>query len=148
MTLNKITTKTNLNVGSCELWPLPDFEDQRGNLMAIEFSKDLPFRPQREFFVHHVPSNKLRGEHAHKKCEQFLVAIHGHLSIKIDDGTRHKEVELNHPSLGLYIPANIWGIQFNFSSDAVLMVFASHPYDNDDYIRDYSEFINYVNQAK
>ncbi len=143
----KITKKTSLSIGSCELWPMPDFEDKRGNLMAIEFSKDLPFQPQREFFVHHVPDNKLRGEHAHKECEQFLVAIHGELSIMVDDGNNRKEIKLDHPSTGLYIPAKTWGTQFNFSPDAVLMVFASHPYEADDYIRDYSEFLKYVEQS-
>ncbi len=130
--------------GKCELWTMPNFEDKRGDLMAIEFHHDLPFQPKRCFFVHHVPDKKLRGEHAHKACEQFLIAISGNLCVKVDDGQNQEEILLDYPSKGLFIPAGIWGTQYNFSPDAVLMVFASHIYDADDYIRDYSEFLKYV----
>ena len=141
---DQIKLKTPLEIGGCELWPMPSFEDKRGDLMALEFSEDLPFQPQRCFFVHHVPNDKLRGEHAHKECDQFLVAIHGKLSIMFDDGQNRKDVILDRPSTGLYIPAKVWATQYNFSSDAVLMVFASHPYEADDYIREYSEFLKYA----
>lgn len=136
--------KVSLGIGGCELWTMPSIDDMRGSLMVAEFSENLPFQPQRCFFVHDVKSHKVRGEHAHRVCEQFLIAIHGELSVVVDNGSQRKEVHLGQPSVGLYMPAGIWGIQYKFSSDGVLVVFASHPYQADDYIRDYSEFLKYV----
>ena len=134
----------DLDINGCQIWPLPVFEDMRGSLMVSEFSKDLPFSPKRSFFVHNVPNNKVRGEHAHKVCEQFLVAVDGELSVVIDDGRNRQEVKLSSPSQGLYMPAGTWGIQYKFSVNAVLCVYASHEYESDDYIREYSDFITYV----
>lgn len=141
-----ITGKVPLGIGDCALWTMPAFDDMRGSLMVAEFSKNLPFQPLRCFFVHDVQSYKVRGEHAHRNCEQFLVAVHGELSVVVDDGLQRKEVRLDSPSVGLYMPAGIWGIQYKFSSDAVLVVFASHPYQADDYIREYSEFLLHIGQ--
>jgi UDP-2-acetamido-3-amino-2,3-dideoxy-glucuronate N-acetyltransferase len=137
-----------LAIGKCALWALPAFDDMRGNLMAAEFAQNLPFQPKRCFFVYDVPSHKIRGEHAHKNCEQFLIAVHGELSVVVDDGVQRKEIRLDRPSMGLYMPAKIWGIQYKFSSDAVLAVFASHPYQSEDYIRVYSDFLRYIGQEK
>lgn len=141
-------TRTDLGIGNSELWPLPVFDDMRGSLMVTEFSRDLPFIPERCFFVHNVPNNKIRGEHAHKKCEQFLIAIHGELSIVVDDGINRKEIRMDSPSIGLYMPSGIWGTQYKFSTDAVLLVYASHPYSSQDYIREYSEFLKYVESTR
>jgi len=141
-----ITVKVPLAVGDCALWPMPAFDDMRGSLMVADFAQNLPFQPQRCFFVHDVQSHKVRGEHAHRHCEQFLVAVHGELSVVVDDGLQRKEVRLDSPSVGLYMPAGIWGIQYKFSADAVLVVFASHPYQADDYIREYSEFLLQIGQ--
>lgn len=121
--------------------------DIRGNLSVGEFEREIPFTPKRYFLVFDVPSAETRGEHAHVKCEQFLVAVKGSVSIVTDDGVSRKEFLLNKPSMGLYLPAMIWGIQYKYSSDAVLMVFASDYYDNSDYIREYSEFKKHTNQA-
>jgi acetyltransferase-like isoleucine patch superfamily enzyme/dTDP-4-dehydrorhamnose 3,5-epimerase-like enzyme len=137
-------TPVELGVGRCQLWRLPAFEDMRGSLVATEFGDDLPFVPQRCFFVHHVPNQKVRGEHAHKDLEQFLCAVHGELSVVLDNGRERREVRLDTPSKGLYIPPGIWGTQYKFSSNAVLAVFSSHPYNPDDYIRDYDEFLAFV----
>ena len=83
----------------------------------------------------------MRGEHAHRECHQFLIAAHGRLSVVVDDGRERKEVVLGEPSVGLYMPPGIWGIQYKFQPDTVLLVMASHAYDAGDYIRDYSEFL-------
>ncbi len=144
---SNIITKTSLNIGFCELWPLPNFEDIRGDLMVTEFSNDLPFQPQRLFIVHSVPNSKLRGEHAHKACHQFLIAIRGEIKVIVDDGENKAEICLDRPSIGLYMPANIWGVQHSFSKGSMLLVYASHPYDPDDYIRDYGEFKDYVRRS-
>lgn len=121
--------------------------DLRGDLSVGEFSKEIPFSPKRYFLVFNVPSAKTRGEHAHHRCEQFLVCVKGSCAVVADDGTSREEFELNGPNLGLYLPPMTWGIQYKYSSDAVLLVFASHEYDASDYIRDYDEFIALVTAA-
>jgi UDP-2-acetamido-3-amino-2,3-dideoxy-glucuronate N-acetyltransferase len=138
--------KKQIGVGECALWPLRTYDDMRGFLTVIEFDQDLPFRPQRCFFVYDVPGHNVRGEHAHRACDQFLIALHGELSIVVDDGKQRKEVRLDNQSVGLYLPAGIWGIQYKFSKDAVLAVYTSHPYQSDDYIREYGEFLRYIEQ--
>jgi len=129
-----------LGVGETRLWPIRHVRDLRGSLAVAEFDQDLPFMPQRAFTVYDVPSERVRGEHAHRWCEQFLVAVSGSLHVLVDDGRHRSTVILDRPSVGLYIPPMIWGSQFRFSSGTVLLVFASHPYDPDDYIRSYDEF--------
>lgn len=114
--------------------------DMRGSLMVAEFGKDLPFIPRRFFTVFDVPSIDVRGEHAHKVCEQFLVCLSGSVRAIVDDGVKREEFLLDSPDHGLHMPAMTWGTQYAYSADAVLAVFASHTYDRDDYIRDYSEF--------
>ena len=114
--------------------------DMRGSLVVAEFGTDLPFVPQRFFIVYDVPSRDVRGEHAHRKCEQFLVCIKGAVRAVTDDGTSREEFLLDSPDLGLHMPAMTWGTQYAYTPDAVLAVFASLPYDPGDYIRTYSEF--------
>ena len=118
--------------------------DLRGDLIVNNLTDDLPFLPKRVFFVHEVPSSRVRGEHAHRECHQFLVCLRGSVSVVADDGKHSAEYELNRPWLGLYLPPWTWGIQYKYSRDAVLMVYASHPYDPDDYIRDYDSFLQEV----
>lgn len=114
--------------------------DIRGNLLPIDIPGDLPFSPRRVFFVYGVPSKEVRGAHAHRQCEQFLVALHGSVSCIVDDGSSRAELLLDDPSIGLHMPAMTWGTQYKYSADAVLAVFASRPYEEADYIRDYAEF--------
>lgn len=133
-----------LGVGTTQLWPLPKYRDLRGSLAVADFSDDLPFSPVRSFVVFDVPNERVRGEHAHHECEQFLVAVAGSVTVVVDDGSKRSSVALESADVGLYLPPLIWASQFRFSSGSVLLVFASHPYDPDDYIRDYSEFLNVV----
>jgi hypothetical protein len=128
-----------LGVGGCELWRLPDFVDIRGSLATIEFARDLPFVPQRVFFVYGV-SSRVRGEHAHRACHQFLIAAHGRLNVIADDGEHRREVTLDDPRVGLHLTPMVWGVQYKFDPETVLMVMASHAYDASDYIRAYDEF--------
>jgi len=132
--------RNKLPIGGCFLERLPHFADMRGSLTPLEEGNGFPFAPVRIFVVHSVDNAKVRGEHAHKVCKQFLVAVAGSLSVVLDDGHRRIEVELNEPNLGLYLAPMVWGVQYKFTPDAVLMVAASHKYDKDDYIRDYSDF--------
>lgn len=122
------------------LVPLRKATDMRGSLVVAEFGDDLPFAPQRFFTVFDVPSRDVRGEHAHRRCEQFLVCLKGSVKAIVDDGASREEFLLDSPGFGLYMPAMTWGTQYSYSRDAVLAVFASLPYDGADYIRTYSEF--------
>jgi UDP-2-acetamido-3-amino-2,3-dideoxy-glucuronate N-acetyltransferase len=114
--------------------------DMRGSLVATELARDLPFVPQRFFTVFDVPSIDVRGEHAHHRCEQFLICLKGSVRAIVDNGRDRVEYLLDAPEVGLYMPAMTWGTQYAYSADAVLGVFASLPYDDKDYIRSYSEF--------
>lgn len=125
----------------CFLEPVPNFIDVRGSLTALENGNGAPFVPKRVFLVYDVGSQHVRGEHAHHKCGQFLVAINGSLSVMIDDGETREEIRLSDKSVGLYLAPGTWGVQYKFSTDCILMVLASHPYENADYIRNYDEFL-------
>lgn len=120
--------------------------DIRGSLAAIEFDQ-LPFRPQRFFTVYDVPSKDVRGMHAHRSCEQFLVALAGSVTCLVDDGSRRQTYLLDDPGVGLYMPALTWGTQYGYAPGTILVVFASHPYDPDDYLRDYDEFVRQVQRT-
>lgn len=119
---------------------LPRILDLRGNLSVGEFGRSVPFDPKRYFLVFGVPNAEIRGEHAHRTCKQFLVCARGSCSVVADDGSNREEFALDDPAVALYLPPLTWGIQYKYSADAVLLVFASEFYDNAEYIRDYAEF--------
>ena len=128
-------------------WGLIGFtlaSDSRGDLVAIEFEKQLPFRPNRFFTTFNVPNKALRGEHAHVNCEQVLVAIAGKIRVLLNDGSHSQEFILDDPNIGLYIPKLVWGTQESLEPSSVLGVFASHNYEESDYIRNFDSFINLV----
>ena len=134
--------KTTVGVGAVHLQRFAEFSDLRGRLTAGDFPTDaIPFTPQRWFLVYDVPSREIRGEHAHRVCSQFLLCVSGKVNISVDDGQNRSEVILDAPTLGIYIPPLIWGSQYRYDADAVLLVLASHPYDPDDYIREYDRFL-------
>jgi acetyltransferase-like isoleucine patch superfamily enzyme/dTDP-4-dehydrorhamnose 3,5-epimerase-like enzyme len=116
-------------------------KDMRGSLSAGEFPTEAPFLPKRYFFVFDVPSAEVRGEHAHRRCQQFMVCIRGSCAVVADDGIRREEIRLDTPEVGVYVPPMIWATQYRYTRDAILLVFASEPYDAGDYIRDYREFL-------
>lgn len=122
-------------------------DDIRGSLMAIDFARQLPFVPQRFFTVFRVPSRDVRGQHAHRRCQQLLVCLAGAVTCMVDNGRERYSVVLDRPDVGLHMPAMTWGAQFAYSANAVLGVFASLPYDDTDYIRDYEEFLAALGQA-
>lgn len=138
---------TRLNVGNVTLHRLKMVPDMRGDLSVGEFDRDIPFNPKRYFLVFNVPSEKTRGEHAHRTCHQFLICVKGSCSVVVDDGVSRREVHLDSPELGIHLPPMIWGIQYKYSSDAVLLAFTSDYYDASDYIRNYQEFISLVQQS-
>jgi acetyltransferase-like isoleucine patch superfamily enzyme len=126
---------------AASLHTLPRSDDPRGSLVVADFAADLPFVPRRAFTVSGVPPTELRGEHAHHRCEQFLVCPEGAVTCLVDDGRARQEYRLDRPDRGLYLPPRTWGTQYAYTPGAVLLVFASHPYDPADYIRDYEQFV-------
>lgn len=135
-------------IGDVTIHQLKRVNDIRGDLSVGEFSKDIPFEPKRYFLVFNVPSEKTRGEHAHHQCHQFLICVRGSCAVVVDDGKSRCEVVLNEPDMGIHLPPLTWGIQYKYSSDAVLLVFTSDYYDANDYIRDYSEFLALINNKE
>ena len=114
--------------------------DYRGMLVSLEEFKDIPFRIKRVYFMYDTLSEVVRGKHAHKKLQQILVCIHGSCKVRLDNGREKKIVPLEKPYEGLYVGNDMWREMFDFSPDAVLLVFASEVYDESDYIRDYDEY--------
>jgi UDP-2-acetamido-3-amino-2,3-dideoxy-glucuronate N-acetyltransferase len=141
---SKALASPQVIAGKAVLHPLTQAVDMRGGLAAMEFATQCPFIPKRLFMVHGVPNKSVRGEHAHHACHQFLIAASGSVTVSVDDGKNRGSVVLDSPERGLYIPPLTWGSQYQFSSDAVLLVLASHVYDDKDYIREYGLFISVV----
>lgn len=135
-------------MSSFRLIDLPRIIDARGNLTVGEFERHIPFVPRRYFMVYQVPLVESRGEHAHRECHQFLICARGRMTVIGDDGARREEFVLDRPDVGFYMPPMTWGAQYNYSPDAVLLVFASHYYSATDYIRDYSEFVSLAGAGK
>ena len=134
------TLDVGQGAGAVQLHRLKRVQDMRGDLSVGEFAHDIPFEAQRYFLVYNVPSEHTRGAHAHKLCHQFLICVAGSCAVVVDDGKNRTEVLLDAPHLGLYMPPMIWGTQYKYSPGAVLLVYASHRYDPDDYIREYGQF--------
>jgi len=132
------TSATRVN--GVMLHRLPHVPDIRGSLTVGEFDRSIPFTAKRYFMVFDVPSVETRGEHAHRECHQFLICVRGSCAMVADDGVNRQEFQLDSPDVGIHLPPMVWGIQYKYSADAVLLVFASHYYDSADYIRNYSEF--------
>lgn len=142
---NKASAKTEAgasatHVKGATLHRLPRVADIRGSLTVGEFDRSIPFAAKRYFMVFGVPSVETRGEHAHRECHQFLICVRGSCAVVADNGTQRQEYLLDRPDIGIHLSPMVWGIQYKYSADAVLLVFASHYYDSSDYIRDYSEF--------
>ena len=122
--------------------------DGRGMLVALEEYKDIPFEIKRVYYMYDTKKDVHRGFHAHKSLEQILICIHGSCKVLLDNGTEKKIVSLEKPYEGLYIANNMWREMYDFSEDAVLMVLASEYYKEEDYIRDYNEFLRMVGVEK
>jgi len=128
-------------LGEATVYRLPRAKDLRGSLSFGEVHKQVPFEVKRYFLVFDVTSEHIRGEHAHRTLEQFLVCVAGRCNVVTDDGTSRHEVVLDSPAKGVYIPPMVWATQYKFTRDAVLLVLASEYYDASEYIRDYSDFL-------
>ena len=134
-------------VSGATLVDLPVVADLRGSLTFGGTDAHLPFAPKRFFLIHEVPSREVRGEHAHRELEQFLICVSGSVNIVVDDGQNRSELVLDRPSQGLHVRAGVWLIFYKCSPDAALLVLASETYDAADYIRDYDEYRAFVRSA-
>lgn len=128
-------------VKGAKLHSMPLIKDLRGALTFGEINQHLPFTPERFFVVYDVPSREVRGEHAHLKLHEFLVCLRGSCSVALDDGNVREEVVLDTPTVGLHIPPKLWRVHYKYSPDAILLSLCSDPYDANDYVRDYDEFL-------
>lgn len=120
--------------------------DRKGNISVVENNKDIPFEVKRVYYLYDVPGGESRGTHAHKELSQLIIAASGSFTVTLDDGNVKRTFLLNRPYQGLYVKPGIWRDLDDFSSGSVCLVLASHPYDENDYIRDYDDFIKYKNE--
>jgi hypothetical protein len=129
-----------ISVYDCSVIELPKIENRAGNITPVNNGVNLPFDVKRVFYIYDIPGGEDRGAHAHKECQQFLVAVSGSFEIELDDGKTKRTVTLNRPYFGLHIPPGIWAAEKGFSSGTVCLVLTSHKYNEEDYIRDYESF--------
>jgi uncharacterized RmlC-like cupin family protein len=128
-------------VFDCSLITLEKVKNRAGNLSPVEGLKDIPFEIKRVFYIYDIPGGESRGAHAHKECHQLLFAVSGSFDVVVQDGLNHRRITLNRPNIGLYIPPKIWAAETNFSSGAICLVITSHDYNENDYIRNYEEYL-------
>ncbi len=127
---------------------LPKIEDPRGNLSFVESLNHIPFEIKRTYWIYDVPGGQVRGGHAFKNQQEFIIALSGSFDVLVDSGTEQKVYPLNRSYYGLFIPKGYWRQMKNFSTNALAVVLASTPYDKNDYIRDYDTFLAYKEASK
>ena len=125
---------------------LPKFLDARGNLSVIEEYKDIPFKIERTYWIYDVPGGEKRGGHAYKENQEFIVALSGSFDVVLADGKKKSVYSLNRSYYGLYVPKGMWREMENFSTNSLALVLSSTKYDASDYIRDYQDFLEFVNK--
>ena len=133
------------SVFDCSLCELNKMHDPEGNLTYMYENIHVPFPINRVFYSYDIPGGEDRGAHAHKECHQFIIAASGSFEVVLDDGINKRTVTLNRPFWGLHVPPGIWASEQGFSSGSICLVLASHGYSEDDYIRNYDDFLKYVN---
>lgn len=130
-----------MKLQQCSIVNLPKILDPRGNLTFVEGENHIPFEIKRVFYLYDVPGGEMRAGHSNIYSEQFIIAMSGSFDVVVDDGYAKKTFHLNRAYYGLYLPTNVWREIDNFSSGAVCLVLTSTKYSQDDYIRDYDQFI-------
>lgn len=133
-----------MNASLPQIIKLPKIFDQRGNLSFAEFPAQLPFKPERVYWIYDVPGDEARGGHAFKRNEEFIIAMSGAFDVVVDDGNEKTTFSLNRSYYGLYIPAGLWRELNNFSSNALALEFGSLGYNEDDYIMEYNDYLNFL----
>ncbi|MBI4353369.1 MAG: WxcM-like domain-containing protein [Candidatus Omnitrophica bacterium] len=130
-----------MNIHKCRIIQLPKIQNPKGNLTFVEGRNQVPFEIQRVYYLYDVPGGAERGGHAHKELHQLIVAMSGSFDVTLDDGFQKRKHHLNRSYFGLYVPPMIWRQLDNFSSGAVCLVLASLPYDEEDYLRSYTDYL-------
>jgi dTDP-4-dehydrorhamnose 3,5-epimerase-like enzyme len=130
-----------VTVDDCRIIELPKVDDPRGKLTFIEQSRHVPFEIRRLFYIYDVPTEESRGAHAHRSLQQFMICVSGSFDVALDDGAARTRVHLNRPWKGLYVPPLIWAAEVNFDPGSICLVLTSELYDENDYIRDYAEYL-------
>ena len=130
----------------CEIVQLPKIHDPRGNLTFIEGQNHISFKIKRCYWIYDVPGGEIRGGHAYKKLHELIVAVSGSFDVVLDDGRGKRNFALNRSYYGLYVPNQIWRSLENFSTNSLCLIIASEVYNEDDYIRDYNEFLRERNE--
>lgn len=133
-----------MKLSDIRLVDIPKIVDTRGNLTVVEGNKNVPFDIKRAYWVYDVPGGESRGGHAHKECLEFIIALSGSFTVSLDDGREKRSFHLNHPYQGLLVETGVWRTLDDFSSGAVCFVLASEFFEEEDYIREYDEFLEYV----
>ncbi len=136
--------KKKINVYDCSVIELPKIETVGGNITPVHPQINVPFDIKRVFYSYDIPGGEARGAHAHKECHQFLIAASGAYEVLLDDGVNKRTVLLNRPFYGLHIPPGIWASEQAFSSGSICLVLASHGYIEEDYIRNYEDYLEYI----
>lgn len=134
---------TTSSITDCRVLDLRKISDPRGNLTPIEGGIDIPFDIKRIYYLYDVPGGESRGGHAHKELYQLIVAANGSFTVTLDDGVNKQSFNLNRSYYGLLVAPGIWRDLDNFSSGAVLLCLASEHYEENDYIRNYEEFLRF-----
>ena len=130
-----------MSLNKCRIIELPKIVDRRGNLTYVEGGNHIPFDIKRVYYLYDVPGGSDRGAHAHRRLHQFILAMSGSFDIVLSDGNSERGFHLNRSYYGLYVCPMMWRTLDNFSSGSVCMVLASEPFDESDYIRSHTEFI-------
>ncbi|MBV8820575.1 MAG: WxcM-like domain-containing protein [Acidobacteriaceae bacterium] len=137
-----------MDIDRCRLIEFPKITDPRGNLTFVEGARHVPFDLKRIFYLYDVPTGESRGAHAHKTLHQVMVCLSGSFDVYIDDGRRNATRHLNRPWNGLYVPPMIWCAEINFDPGSVCLVLASDLFNEQDYYRQYDQYIAAVNLAR
>jgi hypothetical protein len=130
-------------VFDCSLLEFSKNHAEKGNITALQNNIEIPFDIKRVYYLYDVPGGEARGGHAHKALQQIIVAASGSFDLTVDDGKTKRTFHLNRPNLGVLMPAGLWRELHNFSSGSICLVLASEQYDENDYIREYDEYLNY-----
>ncbi|MEN5058238.1 sugar 3,4-ketoisomerase [Sphingobacterium kitahiroshimense] len=138
---------SKISVFDCSVIDLGKITFDEGNLTVVEDGSTFPFGIKRIFYLYDIAGGESRGAHAHQECHQFLIAASGSFDVQLDDGKYKRQVFLNRPNIGLHIPPGIWASEMNFSSGAICLVLASHTYSESDYIRNYEDYLIYLNNG-
>ena len=146
--INRKILTEGKSVFDCSLCELNKMHDVEGNLTYMYQNVHVPFPINRVFYSYDIPGGEDRGAHAHKHCHQFLIAASGSFEVALDDGTNKRTVTLNRPFWGLHVPPGIWASEQGFSSGSICLVLASHGYDEEDYIRNYADYIEYIKKQR